>query len=60
MVQYQVLRDHTEAPGAGAGSPRMGQTADCPLPYSSPPVLGLALVQGGGCTDSIPALRLLV
>ena len=42
------------------GRPRMGEVADCPLTYSSHPVLCLALLQGGACTDSIPALRLLI
>ena len=51
----------TEAPGAGAGGgPGRGRWQIVLSPYSSHPVLCLALVQGGGCTDSIPALRLLI
>ena len=51
----------TEDPGAGAGGgPGRGRRQTVLSPYSSHPVLCLALVQGGGCTDSIPALRLLI
>ena len=34
----------------------MGEVADCPLLTHLIPVLCLAQVQGGGCTDSISAL----
>ena len=51
----------TEAPGTGAGGGLgQGMRQTVCSPYSSLPVLCLALVQGGGCTDSIPALRLLI
>ena len=51
----------TDDPGAGAGGgPGRGRRQTVLSPYSSHPVLCLALVQGGGCTDSIPALRLLI
>ena len=51
----------TEAPGIGSGGgPGWGRRQTVSSPYSSHPVLCLALVQGGGCTDSIPALRLLI
>ena len=51
----------TEAPGTGAGrGPGRGRWQTVPSPYSSHPVLCLALIQGGGCTDSILALRLLI
>ena len=52
---------HTEAPGAGAErGPRRGRQQTVHSPYLSHHVLCLALVQDGGCTDSIPALRLLI
>ena len=52
---------HTEAPGAGAGGgPGRGRRQTVCSPYSSRPVLGLGLLQGGGCTDSIPPFRLLI
>ena len=51
----------TEAPGAGAGGgPGRGRWQTVHSPYSSHPVLGLGLVQGRGCTDSIPDFRLLI
>ena len=51
----------TEAPGAGAGGgPGQRRRQTVCSPYSSLPVLCLALVQGGGCTDCTPALRLLI
>ena len=52
---------HIEAPGAGAGGgPGWGRRQTVPSPYLSHPVLGPALVPGGGYTDSVPALRLLI
>ena len=51
----------TEAPGAGAGGgPGRGTWQTVCSPYSSQPILCLALVQVGGCTNSIPAFRLLI
>ena len=51
----------TEAPGASAGRrPGWGRQQTVPSPYLSHPPLCLALLQGRGCTDSIPALSLLI
>ena len=51
----------TEAPGAGAGGgPGWGKRQTVRSPYSSRPVLGLGLLQGGRCTDSILPFRLLI
>ena len=44
-VQCRVLRDpHRGSWLRFRGRPKTGEAADCPLPYSSHPVLGLALV----------------
>lgn len=60
-MQCWVLRDPLKAPGAGAGGEAQdGEDGELSPPYTSHPVLGLALLQGRGSTDSISALRLLI